>query len=96
MLRTADGVPYDGQPAIPPSVELRHEWEWPGNPLLCLLVPDGDVVYYDANTAHGMLGFLHASFHAERGLDGPRSCMLGQECGYDEDAYRGPDCAPSH
>ena len=95
MLRSNDGEPYDGQPAIPPSVELRHEWDWPDNPLLCMLVTVDNVVYYDVNAAHGRLGYLHAAYHAERGLEGPWSCHLGTECGYDAGAYRGPDCVPS-
>lgn len=95
MLRTSDNIPLDGQPMVPPAVDFRHEWPLPGSPLLCLLVPYGDRVEAVVNTAHGLEGYRHAAYHAERGLAGAHACAVGDPCGYDPAVRRGPECAPS-
>lgn len=84
MLRSGDEAPAPEPPNGALAFDLRHEWELPESQLLCLLVPHGETVEVLVNTAHGMAGYLHASQHNERGLSGPRACVIGDACGYDD------------
>lgn len=94
MLRSADGHPLSG-PELAPIMELPYEVDWPGMPLLCVLVPHDGRVDWLVNTAYQELGYRHGGYHAECGLAGISACLLGEECGYDPGARRGPECAPA-
>jgi hypothetical protein len=85
MPPSSDDIPVVGHPSIPPIFDLCHEWHLPRTRLLCVLEPRGETVEATVNTAHGLVGYRHAAYHAAQGVDGLRACILGEPCGYAEE-----------